>query len=145
GFLMTGLLPFIEKMFNVLTDISLLELGDVAHPLLQELVRRAPGTYNHSINVASIAEAAAESIGSHALLVRVGAYFHDIGKMLKPDYFVENSGFGANRHEALLPAMSTLVIIAHVKDGADLARQHHLPQPIIDFVQQHHGTTLVEY
>jgi cyclic-di-AMP phosphodiesterase PgpH len=145
GFLMTGLLPFIEKLFGVLTDISLLEIGDPAHPLLQELVRRAPGTYNHSINVASIAEAAAESIGAHALLVRVGAYFHDIGKMLKPGYFVENSGFDANRHEALVPAMSTLIIIAHIKDGADLARQHHLPHPIIDFIQQHHGTTLVEY
>ena len=142
---MTGLLPFIEKIFDVLTDISLLEIGDVAHPLLQELVRRAPGTYNHSINVASIAEAAAESIGAHALLVRVGAYFHDIGKMLKPGYFVENQGLDANRHEDLLPAMSTLIIIAHIKDGADLARQHHLPQPIIDFIQQHHGTTLVEY
>ncbi len=145
GFLMTGLLPFIEKTFRVLTDISLLEIGDPAHPLLQELVRRAPGTYNHSINVASIAEAAAESIGAHSLLVRVGAYFHDIGKMLKPQYFVENSSFGANRHEALLPAMSTLIIIAHIKDGADLGRQHHLPQPIVDFIQQHHGTTLVEY
>ena len=145
GFLMTGLLPFVEKLFGVLTDISLLEIGDPAHPLLQELVRRAPGTYNHSINVASIAEAAAEAIGAQALLVRVGAYFHDIGKMLKPGYFVENSGFDANRHETLVPAMSTLIIIAHIKDGADLARQHHLPQPIIDFIQQHHGTTLVEY
>ncbi len=92
GFLMTGLLPFIERSFGVQTDISLLELGDAAHPLLQELVRRAPGTYNHSINVASLAEAAAESIGAHGLLVRVGAYFHDIGKMLKPHYFVENQG-----------------------------------------------------
>ena len=145
GFLMTGLLPFVENLFGVLTDISLLELGDVAHPLLQELVRRAPGTYNHSINVASIAEAAAESIGARGLLVRVGAYFHDIGKMLKPAYFVENQGQDANRHESLVPAMSTLIIIAHIKDGADLARQHHVPQPIIDFIQQHHGTTLVEY
>lgn len=145
GFLMTGLLPFIEKTFGVLTDISLLEIGDIAHPLLQELVRRAPGTYNHSINVASIAEAAAESIGAHGLLVRVGAYFHDIGKMLKPGYFVENQGLEADRHQDLLPAMSTLIIIAHIKDGADLARQHHLPQPIIDFILQHHGTTLVEY
>jgi putative nucleotidyltransferase with HDIG domain len=145
GFLMTGLLPFIEKLFGVLTDISLLEIGDPAHPLLQELVRRAPGTYNHSINVASIAEAAAEAIGAHALLVRIGAYFHDIGKMLKPEYFVENSGFDTNRHEDLVPAMSTLIIIAHIKDGADLARQNHLPRPIIDFIQQHHGTTLVEY
>jgi putative nucleotidyltransferase with HDIG domain len=145
AFLMTGLLPFIENLFGVQTDLSLIELGDVAHPLLQELVRRAPGTYNHSIMVASIAEAAAEAIGAHGLLVRVGAYFHDIGKMLKPGYFVENQGMAGNRHDDLVPAMSTLIIIAHVKDGADLARQHHLPQPIIDFIQQHHGTTLVEY
>ncbi len=145
SFLVTGLLPFIERVFDVLTDLSLLEIGDPSHPLLQELVRRAPGTYNHSINVASMAEAAADSIGARGLLVRVGAYFHDIGKMLKPGYFVENQGAGSNRHESLLPAMSTLVIIAHIKDGADLARQHHLPQPIIDFIQQHHGTTLVEY
>jgi putative nucleotidyltransferase with HDIG domain len=145
GLLMLGLLPFIESMFGVQTELSLLELGDVAHPLLQELVRRAPGTYNHSINVASIAEAAAESIGAQGLLVRVGAYFHDIGKMLKPGYFVENQGHDANRHESLVPAMSTLIIIAHIKDGADLARQHRLPQSIIDFIEQHHGTTLVEY
>ncbi len=145
GFAMTGLLPFIEHVFGVLTEISLLELGDVAHPLLQELIRRAPGTYNHSINVASMAEAAAESIGAQGLLVRVGAYFHDIGKILKPQYFIENQAEGSNRHESLVPAMSTLIIIAHVKDGADLARQHHLPLPIIDFIQQHHGTTLVEY
>ena len=128
GLLMTGLLPFVERFFGVQTDLSLLELGDVAHPLLQELVRRAPGTYNHSINVASIAEAAAESIGANGLLVRVGAYFHDIGKMLKPGYFVENQGGQGNCHESLLPAMSTLVIIAHVKDGADLARQAQLAQ-----------------
>jgi len=145
GVFMTGLLPFIERVFDVQTDISLLELGDVQHPLLQELVRRAPGTYNHSINVASIAETAADAIGANGLLVRVGAYFHDIGKMLKPSYFVENQGPEGNRHETLQPAMSTLVIIAHVKDGADLARQHRLPQSIIDFIEQHHGTTLVEY
>jgi cyclic-di-AMP phosphodiesterase PgpH len=146
GFLMTGLLPFIEKTFGVLTDISLLEIGDVSHPLLQELVRRAPGTYNHSINVAAIGEAAADAIGARGLLVRVGAYFHDIGKMLKPQYFVENQGQGSpSLHETLLPAMSRLIIVAHVKDGADLARQHHLPFPIIDFIEQHHGTTLVEY
>ncbi|MBW3596170.1 MAG: HDIG domain-containing protein [Planctomycetes bacterium] len=146
GILLTGLLPFVESIFDVQTDLSLLELGDQSHQLLQELVRRAPGTYNHSINVASIAEAAAEAIGCNGLLVRVGAYFHDIGKMLKPAYFVENqSMLGGNRHESLVPAMSTLVIIAHVKDGAEMGRQHHLPQPIIDFIEQHHGTTLVEY
>jgi putative nucleotidyltransferase with HDIG domain len=145
GSLMTCLLPFIERWLGVQTEISLIELGDPAHPLLQELVRRAPGTYNHSITVASLAEAAAESIGARGRLVRVGAYFHDIGKMLKPGYFIENQGRGDNRHESLVPAMSTLVIIAHVKDGADLARQHHLPESIVDFIQQHHGTTLVEY
>jgi cyclic-di-AMP phosphodiesterase PgpH len=145
GLLMTALLPFVEALMDVQTDISLLELGDVAHPLLQELVRRAPGTYNHSINVASIAQAAADRIGANGLLVRVGAYFHDIGKMLKPQYFIENQSDRSNRHESLVPAMSTLIIIAHVKDGADLARQHHLPQSVIDFIMQHHGTTLVEY
>lgn len=145
GSLMTVLLPAVERVFNVQTDLSLIELGDPAKPLLQELVRRAPGTYNHSITVASIAEAATESIGGRGLLVRVGAYYHDIGKMLKPGYFIENQGQGGNQHDALVPAMSTLVIIAHVKDGADLARQNKLPQCLIDFIEQHHGTTLVEY
>lgn len=145
GSLMTCLLPIVEKVFKVQTDLSLIELGDPAHPLLQELIRRAPGTYNHSITVASLAESAAEAIGARGLLVRVGAYFHDIGKMLKPGYFAENQGQGDNRHRSLVPAMSTLVIIAHVKDGADLARQSKIPEPIIDFIQQHHGTTLVEY
>ena len=145
GFIMTGLLPFTERLFDVQTDISLLELGDAAHPLLQELARRAPGTYNHSINVAALAETAAERIDANGLLVRVGAYFHDIGKMLKPPYFVENQGRDGNQHESLVPAMSTLVIIAHIKDGVDLGRQYHLPQSIIAFIEQHHGTTLVEY
>ncbi|MCR9120108.1 MAG: HDIG domain-containing protein, partial [bacterium] len=144
GFLMTGLTPFVERTFDVQTHLSLLVLGDQTHPLLQALIRKAPGTYNHSINVASIAEAAAESIGANGLLVRVGAYFHDVGKMLKPQYFIENQ-HGDNAHEALAPAMSTLVIIAHVKDGADLAKQNNLPQTLIDFIEQHHGTTLVEY
>ncbi len=143
--LMPALLPFIERIFGVQTDLSLIELGDPSHPLMRQLAQRAPGTYNHSINVAAIAEAAAESIGAHGLLTRVGAYFHDIGKIFKPNYFVENQGAGGNRHDSLQPAMSTLVIIAHVKDGADLARQHKLPQPLIDFIEQHHGTTLVEY
>ncbi len=142
---MTGLLPLVEKGFSVQTDLSLLELGDASHPLLRRLAQRAPGTYNHSINVASIAEAAADAIGANGLLVRVGAYFHDIGKMFKPEYFIENQGQGKNQHDSLQPAMSTLVIVAHVKDGADLARTNHLPQPIIDFILQHHGTTLVEY
>lgn len=142
--LMAGLLPLVEKAFQVQTDLSLLEL-QASHALLRQLAQRAPGTYNHSINVAAIAEAAAEAVGAHGLLTRVGAHFHDIGKMFKPNYFVENQSKGDNRHDTLQPAMSTLVIIAHVKDGADLARQHKLPQAIIDFIEQHHGTTLVEY
>ena len=145
GILMTVLLPFVERAYGILTDISLLELGDAAHPLLQKLAQRAPGTYNHSITVASIAESAADSIRANGLLVRVGAYFHDIGKMLKPEYFIENQNASDNRHDGLNPAISTLVIIAHVKDGADLARQNRLPRAIIDFIEQHHGTTLVEY
>jgi putative nucleotidyltransferase with HDIG domain len=145
GFFLGGSLPFIENTFGIVTGISLLELGDITHPLLQELVRRAPGTHNHSITVATIAEGAAERIGAHALLVRIGAYFHDIGKMLKPHYFIENQAGATNRHANLAPAMSTLIIIGHVKDGVDLGRQHHLPEPIIDLIEQHHGTTLVEY
>ena len=146
GFLVSGGLPFIEKMFGVVTDISLLELSDVSHPLLQELVQRAPGTYSHSNGVATIAETAADAIGANGLLCRVGAYYHDVGKMLKPQYFVENMVAGqVSRHESLNPAMSALVIIGHVKDGAELARQHNIPEPLIDFIEQHHGTTLVEY
>ena len=146
GILLTVTLPFIESSFGVVTDISLLEMGDISHPLLQELVRRAPGTYNHLITGASIGEAAADASGANGLLVRVGAYFPDVGKMLKPEYFVENMTEGMeSRHDSLAPAMSTLIIIGHVKDGVELAQQHHLPQPLIDFIEQHHGTTLVQY
>jgi putative nucleotidyltransferase with HDIG domain len=146
GFFMTGLLPIIEWAFGVQTDISLMELGDPAHPLLTELQRRAPGTFMHSLNVATLSEPAAEAIGANGLLCRVGAYFHDIGKMIKPEYFAENQvGDAGNRHESLLPSMSRLVIISHVKDGADLGRKHRLPESIVDFIMQHHGTTLVEY
>ena len=146
GFLVSGSLPFIENLFGVVTDISLLELSDVSNPLLQELIQRAPGTYSHSNGVATIAETAADAIGANGLLCRVGAYYHDIGKMMKPHYFVENMTAGqTSRHESLNPAMSALVIIGHVKDGVELAHQHNLPEPLIDFIEQHHGTTLVEY
>ena len=143
GFFMTGLLPIIEWIFGVQTDISLMELGDPAHPLLQELKNRAPGTFTHSLNVGMLSEPAADAIGANGLLCRVGAYFHDIGKMIKPEYFAENQD--ENRHEQLLPSMSRLVIISHVKDGADLGRKHHLPRSFIDLIEQHHGTTVVEY
>ncbi len=145
GLVMTALLPFLERWFDIQTDISLLELSDANHPLLKELVQRAPGTYNHSINVASMSEAAAEAIGANGLLCRVGAYFHDVGKLRKPEYFIENQGGGRNKHDDLVPTMSTLVIIAHVKDGIEIAKTHRLPQRIIDMIEQHHGTTLVEY
>lgn len=146
GFLVSGSLPFVESLFGVVTDISLLELSDVSHPLLQELIQKAPGTYSHSNGVATIAETAADAIGANGLLCRVAAYYHDIGKIMKPHYFVENMTSGqTSRHESLNPAMSALVIIGHVKDGVELAHQHNLPDPLIDFIEQHHGTTLVEY
>ena len=145
GLVMTALLPFLERWFDIQTDISLLELSDANHPLLKELVQRAPGTYNHSINVASLAETAAEAIGANGLLCRVGAYFHDVGKLRKPEYFIENQAGGPNKHDDLVPTMSTLVILAHVKDGIEIAKTHRLPNPIIDLIEQHHGTTLVEY
>ncbi len=145
GFLIGGSLPLVERCFGIITDISLLKLADGGHPLLQELIRRAPGTYTHSITVAALAESAAESIGGNPLLTRVGSYFHDVGKMLKPHYFIENQDGGENRHENLEPALSTLVIMGHVKDGLALAHQYGLPKPITDFILQHHGTTLVEY
>lgn len=146
GYFVAGSLPVIETLFGVVTGISLLELSNPSHPLLQELVREAPGTYNHSITVASMAESAAEKIGANGLLVRIGAYYHDIGKIPKAEYFIENKTAGApSRHENLAPAMSTLIIIGHVKDGVDMAHQHGLPQALIDFIEQHHGTTLVEY
>ena len=146
GYFVAGSLPFIERSFGVVTDISLLEMSDVSHPLLQDLVRRAPGTYNHSIAMATIGETAADAIGANGLLLRVAAYYHDAGKMLKPHYFIENqTAADRGRHDELAPAMSTLIIIGHVRDGVDLAKRHGLPQRIIDFIEQHHGTTLVKY
>jgi putative nucleotidyltransferase with HDIG domain len=144
GYILSGSLPLVERCFGIVTDISLLKLADGSHPLLQELVRRAPGTYTHSMTVATLAEAASKAIHANPVLTRVGSYFHDVGKMLKPHYFVENQT-GENRHDYLEPALSTLVIMGHVKDGLALARQYNLPKPIVDFIQQHHGTTLVEY
>jgi hypothetical protein len=144
GFILGGVLPLVERCFGVVTDVSLIELANSGHPLLQELIRRAPGTYTHSMTVATLAEAAAEAVRANVLLARVGSYFHDIGKMLKPHYFIENQT-GENRHDSLEPALSTLVIIGHVKDGMALAEQYRLPRPVADLIQQHHGTTLVEY
>ncbi|MDP7029918.1 MAG: HDIG domain-containing protein [Phycisphaerales bacterium] len=145
GFLVLGILPSIERVFHITTGMTLAELRDPRRPLLRELQQRAPGTYDHSLQVASIAEAAAEAIEADGLLVYVGGLYHDIGKMHKPQYFVENQQGGENRHDSLSPAMSLLVIIGHVKDGIELAREHRVPRGIIHFIESHHGTTLVEY
>lgn len=145
GFVVLGILPFIEKAFRITTDMTLLELADASQPLLRRLQVEAPGTYNHSLQVATLAEAAAEAIGGNSLLCRVGSYYHDIGKMNKADYFCENQSDGRNRHLNLTPSVSLLIIIGHVKDGVELARDYHLPTSLFPFIQQHHGTTLVEY
>ena len=142
---MLAMLPTIERVFDITTGMTLIELRDPRHPLLRQLQQRAPGTYNHSLNVAAIAEAAADSIGADPLLTYVGALYHDVGKMNKPEYFVENLAGGPSRHEKLSPAMSLLVIVGHVKDGLELAREFGLPRPILHFIEAHHGTTLVEY
>ena len=139
------ILPSVEKAFDITTGMKLIELRDPKHPLLRELQRRAPGTYNHSMNVASIAEAAADAIGADALLTYVGALYHDVGKMNKPEYFVENQAGGPNKHDKLSPAMSLLVIVGHVKDGLELAREFGLPRSLHHSIEAHHGTTLVEY
>jgi len=145
GFLLLGILPSIERLFDMTTGMTLVELRDPRQPLLRQLQERAGGTYNHSLQVASVAEAAADAIGADGLLTYVGALYHDIGKMNKPDYFVENQSGGPSKHEKLSPAMSLLVIVGHVKDGIELAKEYNLPKPLIHFIESHHGTTLVEY
>ena len=145
GFFLGGSLPFIENALGIVTGISFSSWATIPIRSSRSWSAEPPGTHNHSITVGAIAESAAERIGADALLVRIGAYFHDIGKMLKPHYFVENQIGPTSRHAKLAPAMSTLIIIGHVKDGVDLGRQHHLPEPIIDLIEQHHGTTLVEF
>ena len=139
-----GLLPALESMFGVTTDISWLELSDLNHKLMKRLQLEAPGTFHHSMVVASLAESAAESIGANAPMCRVCSYFHDIGKLNKPEYFIENQG-DENPHDGLTPTMSALVIIAHVKDGVDLAVKHRLNPLIIDVIKEHHGDSLVYY
>ncbi|RFC41799.1 MAG: hypothetical protein DVB28_002177 [Verrucomicrobia bacterium] len=143
--LISGILPLLEVMFRITTSITWLELADLNHPLLKRMTLEAPGTYHHSLMVAQLAEAAAESIGANAAMARVCSYFHDIGKLVKPEYFIENARFGRNAHADLAPTMSALVIIAHVKEGVDLALKHHLNREIIDVIQQHHGTSTVYY
>ena len=140
-----GLLIFFERLFNITTDLTLLELSNFDRPLLRELARKAPGTFNHSMTMGTIAEAAAEKIGANALLARVGAYYHDIGKINDPQGFVENQMNSQNRHENLPPEESVHLILKHVNDGIELARHHKLPQELIDFIPMHHGTTVSKF
>lgn len=140
-----GLLVFFERVFKVTTDLTLLELAQFNHPLLRMLAVQAPGTYHHSIAMATLAEAAAAAVGANETLARVGAYFHDIGKIEKPAYFVENQKTARSRHDKITPRMSSLIIAAHVKDGIALGRQYGLPEEVIDFIPMHHGTTRIDY
>jgi len=141
-------LPLFERGFRVTTDITLLELADMNKPLLRKMAMTAPGTYHHSIVVGNLAEAAAEAIGAHGLLARVGAYYHDIGKLVNPGYFIENQqglDSSESKHTGLKPKVSSLIIGAHVKDGVELARKERLPEPLIDVIREHHGTSVMEY
>jgi putative nucleotidyltransferase with HDIG domain len=146
GFVILGILPFIEKAFRITTNLTLLELADASHPLLRRLAIEAPGTYSHSMQVATLSEAAAETIRANSLLCRVASYYHDVGKINKVDYFMENQPPGQeNRHLNLSPSVSFLIIKGHVMDGVELAREYNLPTSLFPFILQHHGTTLVEY
>jgi putative nucleotidyltransferase with HDIG domain len=145
GVIATGFLPLIEMLFGFTTDIKLLELSSLDQPILKDLMVKAPGTYHHSVVVSNMVEATAVSIDANPLLAKVSAYYHDIGKIKKPLYFVENQRKGENRHEKLAPSMSSLILTAHVKDGVELAKKHRLGKEIIDIIKQHHGTSLISY
>jgi cyclic-di-AMP phosphodiesterase PgpH len=145
GILVAGITPIFESVFGFITDIKLLELANLNQPMFQRMIIEAPGTYHHSIIVSSLVETAAEAIGANSLLAKVSAYYHDIGKLMKPQYFIENQITSENKHDKLSPKMSSLIIIAHVKDGCDLASQAKLGQNIINIIREHHGTSMVSY
>lgn len=140
-----GLLPFYENTFKILTDMKLLELSDTSNPLLKKLLMIAPGTFHHSLMVGALAERAAEVIGANPIFTRVASFYHDIGKMKRPQYFVENQFEHINPHDKIDPSLSANIIISHVTDGVLLARQNNLPEEIVEVIEQHHGTTLVKY
>ena len=140
-----GTIPLVESIFKYTTDIKLLELANMNSPVLRQLMVEAPGTYHHSILVGNLVEAAAEAIHANPLLARVASYYHDIGKVRKPLYFIENSGGQRNRHDKLAPSMSALILTSHLKDGVELAREHKLGAELIDIIQQHHGTSLIKF
>ncbi len=143
--LVIGIIPVIEILFNYTTDLRLIELGNLEHPLLKEFLIKAPGSYHHSMLVGNLAEAAAEAIGANPLLARVGSYYHDIGKMDKPKYFIENADPKDNKHEKLTPFMSALILISHVKEGVELVQKYKIGDEIIDIIKQHHGTSLIKF
>ena len=145
GTLAMGLLPFFESAFGVLSTLRLIELSNPNHPLLKKLLVETPGTYHHSVMVANLAEAACEEIGADGLLARVGCYYHDIGKTVRPTFFIENQMAGMNPHDAMAPEKSAEIIMAHTTDGADLLRKYKMPQEIIDIALQHHGTSLLKF
>ncbi|MCS7463464.1 HDIG domain-containing protein [Paenibacillus doosanensis] len=140
-----GLLPFFEAAFGILSPLKLVELSNPNHPLLRKLLTETPGTYHHSVMVGNLAEAAAESIGANGLLCRVGAYYHDIGKTKRPNYFIENQSNIENPHDKMDPALSKSIIVAHARDGVEMLSEHHIPKPIRDIAEQHHGTTLLQF
>lgn len=144
AFLVLGILPIMES-FGFVTDYRLLELANLNHPLLRQLMLRAPGSYHHSVIVGTLAEAGCEAIGANALLAKVAAYFHDVGKAAQPQYFVENQRGNVNGHNALAPHDSARIIISHVVEGGRMAREHSLPQPILDNIYMHHGTGILQY
>lgn len=144
-FLTYGIIGLFESAFGITTDLSLLELADFNHPLLKLLSREATGTFTHSVTVGNLSEAAADAIGANALLARVGSYYHDVGKITKPEYFAENQMPDYNKHDKLAPNLSALIVINHVREGIRLAKEYNLPKSIIDFISAHHGTTRVEY
>lgn len=143
--IVVGILPVFEYLFNTVTNISLLELADFNNPILQRMMMEAPGTYHHSLVVGNLSEAACQALGAHALLARIGAYYHDIGKLSKPEYFSENQDITVSKHDTLSPTMSKMVIMNHVKEGVELAKKQKLNWKLIDFIQQHHGKSLVYY
>lgn len=140
-----GLLPFIENAFGVTSAVKLIELSNPNQPLLKRLLVEAPGTYHHSIIVGNLAEAAAEAVGGNSLLARVGAAYHDIGKIKRPYFFIENQLTSENPHDKLTPSLSSLIITSHIKDGLELAKAYKLPGPVVDIIKQHHGTSLLTY
>jgi len=145
GMITAGIAPLIEIAFDYKTDITLLELANLDQPLLRRLMLEVPGTYHHSVLVGSMVEAAASEIGANPLLAKTSGYYHDIGKLKNPLYFIENQPNGKNRHDKLAPSMSSLILISHIKNGVEIAKQNKLGQAIIDNIRQHHGTSLISF